>query len=129
MCYKASTVCERTIINTILPYWFWKYLTCVWMLRNCRNQYKTCSYSLWGNGKWIVTKRTKMQTDKGSKAIGQDVLCILYVILNWVFKNSSKHLPGLCNCYSEGCALARVCRTVKVEKPATIQTKICFKVS
>lgn len=81
--------------------------------------------------RWKVNchQENKVQTVKGNKAIGQDVLCILYVILNWVFKNSSKHLSGLCNCCSEGWTLGRFCRAVKVEKTATIQTKICFKVS
>lgn len=46
------------------------------------------------------------------------------------FKNLYKHHSELYNCYLQGDEpLARFCRVVNVEKPVTIQRKICFKMS
>lgn len=36
--YTEPVMCEQNTVSTILPYWFWKRFTCVWMLKNCTDQ-------------------------------------------------------------------------------------------
>lgn len=75
----------------------------------------------------LSLREQKCRRRKATRQLDK-MYCAFCAILNWVLKNSSKHLSGLRNCYSERWALARFWKATEVEKPATIQTKICFKV-
>lgn len=59
-----------------------------------------------------------------------DKMYTLCVVLKWVFKNSYKHLSGFSNCHlQKDEPVARFCRMVKGEKPATSQVKMGLRVS